>query len=117
MARSSGRRLAKNGLAGITIALPYMLILMATGMLIGFGAAAQVSIKLGEKQTEEAERVLGNAALLAVDHIRSSHDRRPSGIETGPSSSSTFRRKYCHTPGATWESSSSARGFRSQATG
>ncbi len=35
-------------------------------MLIGFGAAAQVSIKLGEKKTEEAERVLGNAALLLL---------------------------------------------------
>ena len=43
-----------------------MLILLATGMLIGFGAAAQVSIKLGEKKTEEAERVLGNAALLSI---------------------------------------------------
>jgi len=61
-----GQAVGSDGLAGVTIALPYMLILMAAGMLIGFGAAAQVSIKLGEKQTEEAERVLGNAALLSV---------------------------------------------------
>ena len=61
-----GQAVGQNGLAGITIALPYMLILMATGMLVGFGAAAQVSIKLGEKKLEEAERVLGNAALLSV---------------------------------------------------
>ncbi|MEI8373477.1 MAG: MATE family efflux transporter [Planctomycetota bacterium] len=61
-----GQAVGRDGLAGVTIALPYMLVLMATGMLIGFGAAAQVSIKLGEKQTEEAEQVLGNAAMLAA---------------------------------------------------
>ena len=61
-----GQAIGQNGLAGVTAALPYMLTLMASGMLIGFGAAAQVSIKLGEKQIDNAERVLGNAALLAI---------------------------------------------------
>ena len=61
-----GQAVGQDGLAGVTDALPYMLTLMASGMLIGFGAAAQVSIKLGEKQIEEAERVLGNAALLSI---------------------------------------------------
>ena len=61
-----GQALNPDALAGITMAFPYMLVLLAAAMLIGFGAAAQVSIKLGEKKTEEAERVLGNAALLLL---------------------------------------------------
>jgi putative MATE family efflux protein len=55
---------ADRALAGVQVAFPYMLVLMACAMLIGFGASAQVSIRLGEKKKEEAERVLGTAALL-----------------------------------------------------
>lgn len=61
-----GHALNPDALAGITEAFPYMLILLATSMFIGFGAAAQVSIKLGEKKTTEAERVLGNAATMLL---------------------------------------------------
>src|SRR5208337_966404 len=61
-----GQALNPDALAGITIAFPYMLVLLAAAMLIGFGAAAQVSIKLGEKKKDEAELVLGNAALLLL---------------------------------------------------
>jgi putative MATE family efflux protein len=46
------------------IAFPYMLILQAASMLIGIGAAARVSIKLGEKKHEEAEQILGNATTM-----------------------------------------------------
>ena len=61
-----GQALDPDALAGITIAFPYMLVLQAASMLIGIGAAALVSIKLGEKKTEEAERVLGNAATMLL---------------------------------------------------
>jgi putative MATE family efflux protein len=57
---------SEDALAGITDAYPYTQILLAVSMLIGIGAAAQISIKLGEKKTEEAERVLGNSATLLV---------------------------------------------------
>jgi putative MATE family efflux protein len=50
--------------AGIMIAFPYMIALQAASMLIGIGAAARVSIKLGEKKHEEAELILGNAATM-----------------------------------------------------
>ena len=53
-----------DAVAGMTIALPFMLILMALGMLVGFGGAALISIRLGEKRKGEAEHVLGNAAIL-----------------------------------------------------
>ena len=41
-------------------------ISMAFGMLVGFGATALVSIRLGEQRKDEAERVLGNAVVLIV---------------------------------------------------
>ncbi len=53
-------------LAGMTVAFPFMLLLMALGMLVGFGAAALISIRLGEKRKPEAEQVLGNATVLLL---------------------------------------------------
>jgi putative MATE family efflux protein len=61
-----GRGVGSLGIAGATVGFPIMLILMAFGMLIGLGAGALVSIRLGEKRKEEAERVFGNALTLLV---------------------------------------------------
>ncbi|HEX2927635.1 MAG TPA: MATE family efflux transporter [Ruminiclostridium sp.] len=52
------------GLAGITIGFPIMIIQMAFGGLIGLGATAMVSIRLGQKKKEEAEVIMGNAVIL-----------------------------------------------------
>jgi len=54
------------GIAGATVGFPIMIVQMAFGMLIGMGATALVSIRLGEKKKEEAERILGNALSLLV---------------------------------------------------
>lgn len=59
-----GRALGPDGIAGITVSLPFMLVLLACGMLIGFGAGALVSIRLGEGKKDEAEEVLRHAMLL-----------------------------------------------------
>jgi len=61
-----GQALGPDAIAGLTVCFPFMLILMAFGMLVGLGATALVSIRLGEQNKEEAERVLGNAATLLV---------------------------------------------------
>ena len=61
-----GQAVGPMGIAGIAVSFPFMLILMAFGMLVGFGATALVSLRLGEKKREEAERVLGNAIVLLV---------------------------------------------------
>jgi len=61
-----GQGLGPDAIAGLTVAFPFMLILLAFGMLVGRGATALVSIRLGEQNKEEAERVLGNAATLLV---------------------------------------------------
>jgi putative MATE family efflux protein len=61
-----GRAMGDDAIAGITVCFPFMLILIAFGMLIGFGGAALISIRLGEQKRAEAERVLGNSAVMLV---------------------------------------------------
>lgn len=59
-----GHAIGANGIAGTTVCFPFMAVMMAFGMLVGFGSAALVSIRLGEKRREEAEKVLGRAVLM-----------------------------------------------------
>ena len=40
--------------------------MLAFGMLIGFGGAALISIRLGQQRKADAEQILGNAAVLLV---------------------------------------------------
>jgi putative efflux protein, MATE family len=61
-----GRGVGLLGISATTVAFPISLIIMAFGMLIGIGAAATVSIRLGQKKKEEAEHILGNAFTLIV---------------------------------------------------
>jgi len=59
-----GRGVGSLALSGVAITFPITNIIMGIGMLIGAGAAAVVSIKLGQKKPEDAERILGNAYTL-----------------------------------------------------
>ncbi|MBC8016800.1 MAG: MATE family efflux transporter, partial [Sporomusaceae bacterium] len=54
------------GLTAVTIAFPIMTLLMGFGMLVGVGASAVVSLRMGEHKQQEAEKILGNAFTLAV---------------------------------------------------
>lgn len=54
------------GLAAITIGFPIMIMLLAIGILLGVGGATLFSIRLGEKQQENAENALGNAFVLLI---------------------------------------------------
>jgi putative MATE family efflux protein len=58
--------LGANGLAGITIGFPIMIILMAMGILFGMGGSTLFSIRLGEKRLEEAENILGNSFICLI---------------------------------------------------
>ena len=51
-------------IAGMAITLPIMNIASAFGAMVGVGAAARISIRLGEGNKRAAERTLGNAVLL-----------------------------------------------------
>lgn len=61
-----GHALGRDAIAGITVAFPFMLIVLGFAMLVGFGGTALISIRLGEQNKPEAERVLGNSAVLLV---------------------------------------------------
>lgn len=61
-----GNSVGSVGIAGITIGFPIMLVIMAFAMLIGIGANALISIRLGEQRKEEAELILGNAMILLI---------------------------------------------------
>ena len=53
-------------LAGITVAFPITMIMLAFAIMIGVGGATQFSIHLGKEQPEEARNFLGNAVILMV---------------------------------------------------
>jgi putative MATE family efflux protein len=53
-------------LSGLSAVFPIMVIMMAFGMLIGMGAGVRVSLNLGKKDFDRAEKVLGNAFILMV---------------------------------------------------
>ncbi len=55
-----------NGIAGITISFPIMIILLAMGVLYGIGGATLFSIRLGQNREDEAAVVLQNAVILLV---------------------------------------------------
>ncbi len=61
-----GHAIGADGIAGIAVAFPFMLLMLAFGMLVGFGGAALISIRLGQQRTADAEQILGNAAVLLV---------------------------------------------------
>ncbi|MDY0387020.1 MAG: MATE family efflux transporter [Methanolobus sp.] len=52
-----GRGIGELALAGVTVCLPIVTMLMACVMLIGMGATALISIRLGEKKEEDAEKM------------------------------------------------------------
>ncbi|MDT8717177.1 MATE family efflux transporter [Clostridium sp. 19966] len=61
-----GRGVGEIALSGVGITFPISNVIMAVGMLVGIGAAAVVSIKLGEKKQEEAEKIIGHTFTLSI---------------------------------------------------
>lgn len=61
-----GRGVGSMALSGLTAVFPIMLIVMAFGMLIGIGAGVNISISMGQKNADRAERFLGNSLVLMV---------------------------------------------------
>lgn len=59
-----GQGVGPLAMAGLTLTFPILLFLQAFGMLVGTGAATRVSIYLGRKENDMAEKVLGNAFTL-----------------------------------------------------
>ncbi len=53
-------------ITGLGVTMPVMTIILAFGMLIGIGAATNISIKLGQGKKDEAEKLIGNSIILSV---------------------------------------------------
>jgi putative MATE family efflux protein len=61
-----GQGVGAEALSGITSVFPIMIIIMAFGMLVGLGGGVKLSLFLGQKKHDKAEKVLGNVLLLIV---------------------------------------------------
>ena len=59
-----GRGVGSLAIAGVMVSFPIMPILLALGVLVGYGGASAISIYLGQQKKEEAENTLGNAFLI-----------------------------------------------------
>lgn len=54
------------GITGLGLVFPIIIITFSFALLIGLGGAATISLKLGEKEKDEAENYLGVAAFYAL---------------------------------------------------
>lgn len=61
-----GQGVGSMALSGISVIFPVMLIVMGFGMLIGIGAGVLVSISMGKRDMDKAEKVLGSSFLLML---------------------------------------------------
>jgi len=61
-----GRAVGSVGIAATTISMPIMMLGFGFALMIGIGANALVSIRLGEQRKDLAEKVMGNAFILLL---------------------------------------------------
>ena len=59
-----GQGVGPLAISGLALTFPFMILLMAFGLLIGAGASSRISITLGEQDHAKAEKILGNALTL-----------------------------------------------------
>lgn len=61
-----GQGVGALAISGLALTFPITTLTSALGMLVGAGAAARISISLGQKRKDIAEKILGNSLLLIV---------------------------------------------------
>ncbi|MGF1871722.1 MATE family efflux transporter [Photobacterium indicum] len=61
-----GHFIGEQGLAAIMLGYPIGSTLYAVGAMIGMGASALVSIKLGQNDTAQARKIVGNTLILSI---------------------------------------------------
>lgn len=61
-----GQDVGSDAIAGLAITFPVMNLSAAVGTLIGAGAAARISIVLGQNDKQKAEQILGNSLVLTL---------------------------------------------------
>lgn len=53
-------------ISGLGVTMPIFTIIVGFGVLIAVGGSTNISIKLGAKEKDNAEKVLGNTLMLAI---------------------------------------------------
>jgi putative MATE family efflux protein len=61
-----GHGVGAMAISGLAVTLPMMNLAAALGAMVGVGAGALVSIRLGEQKEQEADAILGNTLVLNV---------------------------------------------------
>ncbi|MBP6980777.1 MAG: polysaccharide biosynthesis C-terminal domain-containing protein, partial [Bacteroides sp.] len=61
-----GHGVGSMAISGLAITFPLMNLAAAFGSLVGAGAATLISVKLGQKDYDTAQRVLGNVVVLNI---------------------------------------------------
>lgn len=61
-----GHWVGDNALAGLGLVLPIMNITAAVGMLVGAGSASRISIYLGKKDMDTAEKIAGTSFIMTL---------------------------------------------------
>lgn len=61
-----GNAIGSHGLAGITLAYPPYLAIIAAGIIIGIGSSSLIALRLGEGKTGEALEIMNNAFPLCL---------------------------------------------------
>ena len=61
-----GQTIGEVGITAVTVSFPITTIMIACSMMIGIGSNTLVSIRLGEKNNEEAQRIVGQALFLFI---------------------------------------------------
>src|SRR5574344_1781842 len=59
-----GKFVGQDGFASITLIFPLIVFANGCGMLVGVGACSYISLLLGQRRLEEAEKTLGNAVCM-----------------------------------------------------
>ena len=61
-----GRGVGTDGMAAVTSAFPLAIVAMALGLLVGTGTGNRISVLLGQRDQQGAEKVLGQGLRLAL---------------------------------------------------
>jgi putative MATE family efflux protein len=61
-----GHGVGPMAIAGLAVTFPFMNLTAAFGSLVGMGASALISVKLGQKDYSSAKTVLGNTLILNI---------------------------------------------------
>ncbi len=61
-----GNKIGADALSGVAVLFPIFIIIYGIAFMIGMGGQTNVSIKLGEKKYDDAEKILGNTLSLII---------------------------------------------------